>query len=93
LFSGPVRCNPIESTKNGYHSGGGKLVFPSQSKPDEHITTNALIQVLRRLGYKSTREEGESFVTHAFRGLASTTLYQKLQYPGDYIETVSVLES
>jgi integrase len=67
-------------------SAGGKYVFPSQSKPNEHITTNALIQVLRRLGYKSTREEGESFVTHAFRGLASTTLYQKLQYPGDYIE-------
>lgn len=67
-------------------SAGGKFVFPSQSKPNEHITTNALIQVLRRLGYKSTREEGESFVTHAFRGLASTTLYQKLQYPGDYIE-------
>ena len=67
-------------------SCGGKFVFPSQSKPKEHITTNALIQVLRRLGYKSTQEEGESFVTHAFRGLASTTLYQKLQYPGDYIE-------
>ncbi len=67
-------------------SYGGKFVFPSQSKPHEHISTNALIQVLRRLGYKSTREEGESFVTHAFRGLASTTLYQKLQYPGDYIE-------
>jgi integrase len=67
-------------------SSGGKLVFPSQSRPNEHITTNALIQVLRRLGYKSIREEGESFVTHAFRGLASTTLYQKLQYPGDYIE-------
>lgn len=67
-------------------STGGKYVFPSQSKPSEHITTNALIQVLRRLGYKSTREEGESFVTHAFRGLASTALYQKLKYPGDYIE-------
>jgi integrase len=67
-------------------SHGGKFVFPSQAKPHEHISTNALIQVLRRLGYKSTREEGESFVTHAFRGLASTTLYQKLQYPGDYIE-------
>lgn len=67
-------------------SFGGKFVFPSQSKPNEHISTNALIQVLRRLGYKSTREEGETFVTHAFRGLASTTLYQKLQFPGDYIE-------
>lgn len=67
-------------------SWGGKYVFPSQSKPNEPISTNALIQVLRRLGYKSTREEGESFVTHAFRGLASTTLYQKLKYPGDYIE-------
>jgi integrase len=67
-------------------SGGGKYVFPSQSKRNEPISTNALIQVLRRLGYKSTREEGETFVTHAFRGMASTTLYQKLQYPGDYIE-------
>jgi len=67
-------------------SRGGKYVFPSQSKRDDPITTNALIQVLRRLGYKSTREEGESFVTHAFRGLASTILYQKLGYPGDHIE-------
>ena len=67
-------------------SRGGKYVFPSQSKRNEPITTNALIQVLRRLGYKSTREEGESFVTHAFRGLASTILYQKLGYPGEHIE-------
>jgi len=67
-------------------SRGGKYVFPSQSKRNEPITTNALIQVLRRLGYKSTREDGESFVTHGFRGLASTILYQKLGYPGDHIE-------
>jgi len=67
-------------------SRGGKYVFPSQSKRNEPITTNALIQVLRRLGYKSTRDEGESFVTHAFRGLAATILYQKLGYSGDHIE-------
>ncbi|MBQ3060070.1 MAG: tyrosine-type recombinase/integrase [Desulfovibrio sp.] len=67
-------------------SSGNRYVFPSQNRSDKPITTNALIQVLRRLGYKSTRNEGESFVTHAFRGLASTTLYQNLQYSGEYIE-------
>ena len=67
-------------------SGGNQYVFPSWSKKGP-ITTNALIQVFRRLGYSSTRAQGEeSFVTHGFRGLASSTLYQILKYPGDYIE-------
>lgn len=67
-------------------TGGNQYVFPSWSKRGP-ITTNALILVFRRLGYASTRAQGEeSFVTHGFRGLASTTLYQILKYPGDYIE-------
>jgi len=67
-------------------TGGDKFVFPSWSKKGP-ITSNALIQVFRRLGYKSTRAQGEdSFVTHGFRGLASTTLYQTLKFPGDWIE-------
>lgn len=67
-------------------TGGDRFVFPSWSKKGP-ITSNALIQVLRRLGYKSTRKEGEaSFVTHGFRGLASTTLYQYLKFSGDWIE-------
>ena len=67
-------------------TGGDTYVFPSWSRKGP-ITSNALIQVFRRLGYKSTRSEGEdSFVTHGFRGLASTTLYQILKFPGDWIE-------
>ena len=66
-------------------TSGNRFIFPSWGKRGP-VTTNALIRVFRSLGYKSTRQGGESFVTHGFRGLASTTLYQVLKYPGDYIE-------
>ena len=73
-------CNEIQKL-----TGGQQYVFPSWSKKGL-ITTNALIQVLRKLGYHSTRKETESFTTHGFRGMASTILYQTLQYPRDLIE-------
>ena len=66
-------------------TGGQQYVFPSWSKKGP-ISTNALIQVLRKLGYRSTRKETETFTTHGFRGMASTILYQTLQFPGDLIE-------
>lgn len=72
-------------------TGGGEFVFPSQARPRRPITTTALLTALRRLGYGATRgkgrtEEKEAFCTHAFRGIASSSLYQVLKYPGDYIE-------
>lgn len=72
-------------------TGSSEYVFPSQAKPWRPITTSALLVALRRLGYGTTRgkgrtEEKEAFCTHAFRGIASSSLYQVLKYPGDYIE-------
>lgn len=68
-------------------TGGSEFVFPSQAKPWQGISTSALLVAFRRMGYGSTRkDEKEAFVTHAFRGIASSTLYQILKYPGDHIE-------
>lgn len=39
------------------------------------------------MGYTSYRKtDGIFFTTHGFQGMASTILYQKLQYPGHLIE-------
>lgn len=57
-------------------SGGNKYVFPSPRKHNAPISTASLLQAIRRIGYASTREEGNSFCTHGFRGMASTTLNQ-----------------
>lgn len=67
-------------------SGANELVFPSPKKHREPITTASLIQALRRIGYASTREEGDAFVTHGFRGMASTVLHQKLKFDSDIVE-------
>lgn len=67
-------------------SGANEFVFPSPRKHKEPITTMSLIQALRRIGYASTQEEGNSFVTHGFRGMASTTLHQRLKFPSDIVE-------
>ncbi len=57
-------------------SGGNKYVFPSPRKHNAPIFTASLLQAIRRIGYASTKEEGNSFCTHGFRGMASTTLNQ-----------------
>lgn len=57
-------------------SGANKYVFPSPRKHNAPISTASLLQAIRRIGYASTKEEGNSFCTHGFRGMASTTLNQ-----------------
>ena len=57
-------------------SGANKYVFPSPRKHNAPIVTGSLLQAIRRIGYASTKEEGNSFCTHGFRGMASTTLNQ-----------------
>ena len=57
-------------------SGANKYVFPSPRKHNAPISTASLLQGIRRIGYASTNEEGTSFCTHGFRGMASTTLNQ-----------------
>lgn len=68
-------------------TGNDEYVFPSYSKTKPHIGTEALIRAFRRMGYVSyLHKEGTFFTTHGFRGMASTLLYQKLQFPGHLIE-------
>ena len=78
----PLSTQAVELLKEiQVFTGGGLFVFPSQSKPNRPITTSAILQVFRRLGYGSTRKsEKESFVTHAFRGMFSTTMYQNSEF-------------
>jgi len=61
-------------------SGANKYVFPSPRKHNAPIATGSLLQAIRRIGYASTKEEGNSFCTHGFRGMASTTLNQHPQF-------------
>ena len=60
-------------------SGKQLYVFPSTSSlgKGKTVSTMALIQALRRMGYSV--ENGNRFVTHAFRGLFSTTAYNVLK--------------
>ena len=57
-------------------SGASTYVFPSPRKHNAPISTASLLQAIRRIGYASTKEEGNSFCTHGFCGMASTTLNQ-----------------
>jgi len=56
-------------------SGRNTLVFPSTSSTGkgQPVSTMALIQALRRMGFNS--ENDNRFVTHAFRGMFSSTAY------------------
>ena len=71
------------------YTGANIYVFPSPRNHKACISTNSLIQALRRIGYASTKEEGEAFTTHGFRGMASTTLHQHPafnEYKSEWIE-------
>jgi integrase len=59
-------------------SGKRPFVFPSTSSTGKGkaVSTMALIQALRRMGYSA--ENGNRFVTHGFRGMFSTTAYNVL---------------
>jgi integrase len=57
-------------------SGANQFVFPSPRKHNAPISTASSLLGIRRIGYASTKEEGNSFCTHGFRGMASTTLNQ-----------------
>ncbi len=70
-------------------SGANQYVFPSPRKHNAPISTGSLLQAIRRIGYASTKEEGNSFCTHGFRGMASTTLNQNprfQRFKHDWIE-------
>lgn len=60
---------------NGYR----QYVFASPNKPRHHISNNAMLQVIKRMGY------GGKMTGHGFRHLASTTL-NELGFNPDAIE-------
>lgn len=89
----PLPCQAMELlTEIHGLTGGQQYIFPSwtkRKKGQETITTNALIGRLRKLGFKSTLHDEGVFVTHGFRGLASTALNQNTRfhkYRPDWIE-------
>jgi integrase len=61
-------------------TGDGVLVFPSPSKPKQALTANALLMMLRRMGY----ETGD-ITAHGFRATFSTTM-NELGHEPDVIE-------
>lgn len=67
-------------------SGKKDLVFPSTSSisTGKPVSSMALIQAFRKMGY--TAENGNRFVTHAFRGLFSTTAYNVFAAPSLAVE-------
>lgn len=70
-------------------TGNYEFIFPTYSKArtGESMRTETLVKALRKMGYTSHRSaDGIFFTTHGFRGMASTILYQKLQFQGHLIE-------
>ena len=59
---------------------GSKYIFPSLRNKNKGITTNALLSSIRSLGINSGQ-----FVTHGFRGMASSFLHEK-GFVSDVIE-------
>ncbi len=75
----PLPRQAVELFKKMYaFSRTKEWVFPSTSSigAGKPVSSMALIQAFRKMGY--TAENGNRFVTHAFRGLFSTTAYNIL---------------
>lgn len=51
-------------------AGGGQWLLPGNHEPEEHMSNNALLYALYRMGFK-----GE-MTGHGFRGVASTALHE-----------------
>jgi len=60
-------------------SGKSGLLFPGERDRRKPMSNNTILKALERMGYKG------KMTGHGFRGLASTTLYEK-QFPSDHIE-------
>jgi len=61
------------------YTGGRKYVFASPTKPRDPISSNTILQALKRMGY------GGKMTGHGFRHLASTTLHEQ-GFDSDVIE-------
>lgn len=61
---------------NGHRS----YIFPSLRDPKSHMSNNAILVALRRMGY------GGVHTGHGFRALAMSTLLEELEYPYEVID-------
>ena len=59
------------------HNGNYEWIFASHTRPRNHMSNNAILKALERMGYKG-RMTG-----HGFRSLGMTTILEKLSYPFD----------
>lgn len=62
------------------YNGNYEWVFASPTRPRDHMSNNAILKALDRMGYKG-RMTG-----HGFRSLAMTTILEKLAYPFDIVD-------
>lgn len=62
------------------HNGRYEWVFASPNRPRNHMSNNAILKGLDRMGYRG-RMTG-----HGFRSLAMTTILEKLHYPFDVVD-------
>lgn len=62
------------------HTGHYDWVFASPTRPRNHMSNNAILTGLKRMGYKG-RMTG-----HGFRSLAMTSILEKLHYPFDVVD-------
>lgn len=56
-------------------NGHRKYVFPSQRTPKDHMSNNAILVAIKRMGY------GGIHTGHGFRALATSILLETLKYP------------
>jgi integrase len=62
------------------HNGNFEWVFASHTRPRNHMSDNAILKALERMGYRG-RMTG-----HGFRSLAMTTILEKMNYPFDVVD-------
>jgi len=62
------------------YNGNYEWVFASATRPLDHMSDNAILKALERMGYRG-RMTG-----HGFRSLAMTTILEKLEYPFDVVD-------
>lgn len=72
------RCN--QPTSASSLNGDTKYVFPSQRDPRKHISNNAILVALDRMGYRGIH------TGHGFRALAMSTIKEKLGYRHEVVD-------
>lgn len=60
--------------------GGFGWIFPSPTRPRNHMSNNAILQALRRMGYHG------KMTGHGFRALAMTTIKERLGYRHEVVD-------